>query len=461
MGWLPDELYPIRHFSSEEFSSGNWRNGQVASDQEAFIRKAKSIGKRFNVTVLYDLYAAGFLWEHLMPLFHALPGKIFVATAELVPLQSQLGLGMQQEAALSRRGFLESDILKGDANYLHWSLRASPRWLVLSAGHGVHWDVRPGHPQFITLGHGVDEDHLWRLNEMAKVSEAEKYPSLSFSRYLQEHCHRPVDALLRWVNPNRPVILYFASKCMSCDQPCFISKPPLTRWCKQRDMPDRTVIGGLRMLSRIANVIVRPHPRDLDSVDSSIAAFRDLFPRCYIDDYKMGHSIHALAKLADVIISEPSAVMASALYQASDTALVYLLRNRSLYDCINDKVINRSMAEIFFPPESNSSFDLIRAVKKAMAQNGPEQRRARQEHFKRYYGDIDGYEEYRIAASILESRIWGNVEMAREVGTLKRILSKFTSKSKLNGVRPPTCDRSCCLHEGWPKPDLAEEPRRT
>jgi len=198
------------------------------------------------------------------------------------------------------------------------------------------------------------------------------------------------------------------------------------------------------MLCKAMNVIIRPHPRDLDGVEFGLNAWRKEFPDCIINDYKDGFDVVGLAGLADVIVAEPSGVSTALIASMPQKPAVYLLRNRGTYECLEDLVVNSSMAHVFFPMEAQDEADLLKAVRRANANYGKTQRAARHTYFKRYFGYIDGYEEYRVVFGVLQRTTFGDEDMRREVGELGKLLARFTKPSQIDGVTPPMCDRLCC-----------------
>eukprot|EP00929_Paragymnodinium_shiwhaense_P053309 TRINITY_DN26678_c0_g1_i3.p1 TRINITY_DN26678_c0_g1~~TRINITY_DN26678_c0_g1_i3.p1 ORF type:complete len:144 (-),score=13.33 TRINITY_DN26678_c0_g1_i3:71-502(-) len=99
-----------RYFKPRDFARGNWKNGRVGPAETAFIEKVAKIQQMFKIVPWYDMYESGFLWDHMMPLFHVLPGKLALPKTELWPEQSVQGMGLQQAMAIPRRGFTSSDI---------------------------------------------------------------------------------------------------------------------------------------------------------------------------------------------------------------------------------------------------------------------------------------------------------------------------------------------------------------
>eukprot|EP00928_Gymnodinium_smaydae_P073486 TRINITY_DN56683_c0_g1_i1.p1 TRINITY_DN56683_c0_g1~~TRINITY_DN56683_c0_g1_i1.p1 ORF type:complete len:294 (+),score=41.70 TRINITY_DN56683_c0_g1_i1:571-1452(+) len=190
--------------------------------------------------------------------------------------------------------------------------------------------------------------------------------------------------------------------------------------------PAHAVVQGLNMLAAEHNVVIRPHPLDADNGDAR-RYLETVFPRCVVDDYKLGNSPQALAERAEVLISEPSALLSTLLPGLPRKPIVYVLRHWGLYLCARDSVLNDSMVEVFFPDHVNSSSAFLYAVARARAFVGPAQERARQEYVRLYHGDVDGYEEYRVALMLLRYYTLGNRHMAREVERLTQILAKFTT----------------------------------
>eukprot|EP00928_Gymnodinium_smaydae_P015770 TRINITY_DN15846_c0_g1_i2.p1 TRINITY_DN15846_c0_g1~~TRINITY_DN15846_c0_g1_i2.p1 ORF type:complete len:385 (-),score=83.31 TRINITY_DN15846_c0_g1_i2:27-1181(-) len=315
-----------RSFTASDFAAGNWRNGSVGREQQAFIDQVKRIMDLFKIEVWYDMYEGGFLWDHLMPMFHVLPGKLVFPRDSDINQELQ-GLGAQQRAALERRGFdPEQDVTLGGTQAMHWHVESGRRHIVLSMSPPARWDLRSTTDQFFELSHGVDEDHFWRL-EGHKAEHAAWSPSLLFSKYAHEHCRRGTEPLKAKLKPSRLTVLYLASKANHCNDACFFSGPSFDN-CSPKN-PNPHIWTFLQRMSRRHNVIIRPHPRDLDGADGGYKRIRRTFPHCLISEYKDGYDVRALARLADVILAEPSGVSSAVLAEAPGTAFVYLLRERS------------------------------------------------------------------------------------------------------------------------------------
>eukprot|EP00929_Paragymnodinium_shiwhaense_P053311 TRINITY_DN26678_c0_g1_i8.p1 TRINITY_DN26678_c0_g1~~TRINITY_DN26678_c0_g1_i8.p1 ORF type:complete len:441 (-),score=70.42 TRINITY_DN26678_c0_g1_i8:67-1389(-) len=397
-----------RYFKPRDFARGNWKNGRVGPAETAFIEKVAKIQQMFKIVPWYDMYESGFLWDHMMPLFHVLPGKLALPKTELWPEQSVQGMGLQQAMAIPRRGFTSSDIEESSTPAFHNHLNSGRRNLIISVSNGALWGLRDEIDQFVQLSHGVDEDHLWRM-EWNKADLSALNPTLLFSKYLREHCHRNASAMAARLRKDVPTVLYIASKPMMCHQPCFLSQPPF-KFCPKdgdNEMPSWVIWKGLQRLCREMNVIIRPHPRDFDGAEFGMQTWRQTFPDCIINDYKDGFSFFGLASIADVVIAEPSGISTAVIAGMPAIPAVYLLRSRQMYTCMEHLVINSSMAEIFFPLEGEDDRALLKAVRRAKAKHNMRRSGPRRAYFKKYFGYIDGYEEYRVALRILKKHVHG------------------------------------------------------
>merc|ERR1712185_626567 len=110
-----------------------------------------------------------------------------------------------------------------------------------------------------------------------------------------------------------------------------------------------------------------------------------------------------------------------------DKPIVYLVRDWERYMCAKQFVLNESAVEVFFPDHVNSSDAFLYSIARAKAFTGPSRAQARRDYMKLYFGDLDGYEEYRVLIMLLRGLIKGSKIMAREVARLEELLSRFSS----------------------------------
>mmetsp|Transcript_8891 Transcript_8891/g.26981 ORF Transcript_8891/g.26981 Transcript_8891/m.26981 type:complete len:488 (+) Transcript_8891:69-1532(+) len=450
------------------YSTGDWRNASVDEEQRRFVALASRIADRFGVEIWYDVCSHGYVWEHLLPIFHALPGRILAAaSATERSWPPGLSSGRQQDGLLTR-GFREGDVVEGTPEVVQAFLRTSRRHLVLAAG-GIRdwmaekWGLRRGvtpFEQLWTLSHGIDEGHFWG-DDASKLSHGAGLPPVLFSRYLRKQRSGAVEALMSRLTPGMPTVVYLASILNQCHSPAFLTLGPVgvAAQCGSsgRGHGHRAVVAALRHLVRTGhNVVVRLHPQDIE--ERGLEAYRALLPGCLFDDYRAGRSAGDLAGVADIVVAEPSGSTFAVLHDAPKTPIVYLLRDREMYGCVKDKVLNESMADVVFlgPPaqvagnrSSAPAAALLRAVRRTMGTTvGDQQVQARLSHVRRYYGDIDGFEEYRFAAALLRRLVFGDRTMARALVELEGLLARFSVLPVDQELpQPPICDTPCCRED--------------
>ncbi|CAE8626298.1 unnamed protein product, partial [Polarella glacialis] len=454
---------------SGRFSAGNWRDGEVDAPQAAFIRAAQSLASKLGLQVWYDVCSHGYVWDHLLTLFHVLPGRLLVPSFGEAAWPPGVSSGSQHEGLLTR-GFREADVLLASDADVRDFLALGPRHLVLATGGVRDWlaekwglrrpeqrtstsrsaaTTRDVFSQVVALSHGADEDHFWG-GDSSKVERGARFPTLQFTRYMQRHRHKSAalssSKLLSWLRPGLPTLLYLATSLDHCSSPAFLSPAPTGTWrCEPGKAPSRVVMRGLRHLCSKANVIVRPHPQDLE--EHGLSYFGRALPGAFIDDYRAGRTPGELAELADVLVGEPSAATAAALRSALGKPLVYLLRDERMYSCVRAHVLNDDMAEVFFPDAANSSAALfLRVLERARARDWRSARAARSRYLRRYHGRVDGFEEYRLALRLLELGAGqGDSDFpAAELRELRRLLRNFSHVPLWDTPRPPPCNSSCC-----------------
>eukprot|EP00933_Yihiella_yeosuensis_P018054 TRINITY_DN14977_c0_g1_i1.p1 TRINITY_DN14977_c0_g1~~TRINITY_DN14977_c0_g1_i1.p1 ORF type:complete len:130 (+),score=18.44 TRINITY_DN14977_c0_g1_i1:555-944(+) len=127
-----------------------------------------------------------------------------------------------------------------------------------------------------------------------------------------------------------------------------------------------------------------------------------------------------------------------------------------MYRCVRDRVINDDIAEVFFPDTANTSTAFLRVVDRALTRDWSQTLSARRNYLLRYHGQIDGFEEYRLALELLEASISVGTSVAStstssSLRSLKSLLANFSSIIVGEGhPQPPPCDTLCCkkvLHD--------------
>eukprot|EP00929_Paragymnodinium_shiwhaense_P093604 TRINITY_DN53814_c0_g1_i1.p1 TRINITY_DN53814_c0_g1~~TRINITY_DN53814_c0_g1_i1.p1 ORF type:complete len:495 (-),score=116.98 TRINITY_DN53814_c0_g1_i1:634-2118(-) len=445
--------------SSWLLSQGNWRDGKVTDLEKVFISRVKYIARRFAVKFAYDLYAPGYVWDHVMPIFHVFPGKLLLPDLRLSKAGDSSFLNIvgeqcmhpfvekgwcDQHKVMLKRGFNESDVMYATQDEVNDYIAGSVRHVILSTGgddkaHIIKWGVKRSKAQVVHLSHGTDEDHIWRGAVLGRRQGY--FPSILFTRFMgQTRRLNP-----RWMSanmrPGLPIIYYIATFSGGDLRKCRVPTVILPR--KGCEEPAFAVVSGLKTLAHSYNIIIRPHPLDIDT-KTRLDYLRQTFPNCIIDDYKDGNSPVALAELAEVIIAEPSSLITSLLFFLKRKPIVYLVRDWQRYTCARDYVINDAMAEVFFPDSVNSTSAFLYAVARAKAfAGGPGQEEARRKYVKLYYGDLDGFEEYRVVVMILRYCVHGDVVMERQVDRLEADLKRF---SQLDVPAPWTQEEMPGIH---------------
>eukprot|EP00933_Yihiella_yeosuensis_P081192 TRINITY_DN94753_c0_g1_i1.p1 TRINITY_DN94753_c0_g1~~TRINITY_DN94753_c0_g1_i1.p1 ORF type:complete len:388 (+),score=47.65 TRINITY_DN94753_c0_g1_i1:273-1436(+) len=379
-----------------------------------------------------------------MPLFHALPGKVIIRE--------------YPAHCLEAAGFHEEDVIHATSRSVEQFVDSKKQHFVLTAGlqTSMHAAWKWGLPysnQFITLRGGNDEDHFWnegaRSHGSDKVEQSARFPTLLNTKYVQQNCRRSSKAWSHRILPDRKTIFYLATRPHGCSDVGFISPPP-GRHCQEGRFPSKVVLQGLVKLAQQQNVIVRPHPADIDHYFSNPSFWQNWCPGCILDDYRDGYSFFDTATLADVIIGEPSAVTSGVVYHAAEKGIpmIYLLRDFSLYLCLRKKVLNTSMAYLFFPDFSHHWKDFVDTVKKVQLKQPRTALRLQKAYFEALNGPIDGYEEYRVATALLKGALLGqgdDLRMAQELARLEHLLANISNLSlDLKGIQLPVCEEECC-----------------
>jgi len=125
-----------------------------------------------------------------------------------------------------------------------------------------------------------------------------------------------------------------------------------------------------------------------------------------------------------------------------------------MYNCMREHVFNDDMAEVLFPDALSDPSALPLAVIRAKARNGWGQWQARRMYLRKMLGEVDGYEEYCVAAHIIETHAAGS--MPQEVESLRETLSSFTNCTP--GRHPASLTfprwRECCTKLHWARAGL-------
>ena len=136
----------------------------------------------------------------------------------------------------------------------------------------------------------------------------------------------------------RPVLVYFATFAFWETDPGFID------FNEQVHLPLVSVIDDLNSLSRIYNVVIRPHPLTPARYIAGGSSMEERFPRAILDVPQLGFHFLDAAREADVIVAEPGSVAHAALVVTASKPWVYLLKQRSLYEKCFDVLLNEEMA---------------------------------------------------------------------------------------------------------------------
>jgi hypothetical protein len=240
-----------------------------------------------------------------------------------------------------------------------------------------------------------------------------------------------------------------------CKDNSFLSAAPNVKgpcMFKRGSMQNPHILKALNLLTSTHNVIIRPHPRTLDDDYGGVEEYQKLCPNCIIDDYKNRFDPGEVAKMVETVVIEPSAVAFNIVHAAPNKKYIVMIRDIDRYDCIKPTVMNDKMATVFFPEKYDHHVHFVKAIEKVRdEQNSDEKVRNRQEWFHKFYGDIDGFEEYRAVVQLF-TRIAAprgpypkNQRMLDDVEKLQEYLKKFTA---INGkkVTPevPRCSMECC-----------------
>lgn len=103
----------------------------------------------------------------------------------------------------------------------------------------------------------------------------------------------------------------------------------------------------------------------------------------------------------DIVVSPPSGILCSSLNLGVRPVLMSVARDRDHLDSFGDTVLNGNSTEVWFQGE-----DIAAAVHQAAADDYPVSKIRHQEsYWRRKYGCIDGFEDYRTLLLILRDRM--------------------------------------------------------
>jgi hypothetical protein len=431
-----------------------WRGGSVSEDESKFIKLARDFAEDYKVQFAFMMCCDGSVWEHLVPIFHILPGKILLPDNTSTLMRSLLRTnnyaGLSNSIA-SSRGLEESDIIY-HRDVFGW-LKQKPRHVVLhtvpeSQIPNMNFAIMPGaSDRFFLQPHGYDDDHLWdERSRLVRTWKNRRFPSVWFSNFLQTHALAKPQLYLNELpnfDKSKKTVLYLSSYSDTCHYNSFLSKSSSRGTCKTGY---DGVVEGLNLLTKNYNVIVRPHPRVLDEDFKGVENFQKICSKCIIDDYKNGFSIGETAKLSDVVVIEPSSMAFQVIQHAPEAQILLMLKDEKRYACIKDTVMNDDMATIYWPDAHRNGFGLLKAVDN-IKRPTPEMVKARKEWFQAYQGDIDGFEEYRVVLQMFRALDCGGAckDMQEDITNMEELLGKFSNISARK--KSPVlyqCHGDCC-----------------
>ena len=357
--------------------------------EQNFIKAIKNIGLSNNINVCYLIEGFIYIVDHLIPLFHVFPGPMVCLNIEENIVAQYL---------INRKGFSKALFIEADKNVLKKYLNQSPTNLVVSCSGNALSELRQeDHPNYVVLTHGIDEDYVYRKKiQLDELPIPEKWISLVFSKFNRSFIH---DNRLNNIDldPKKKTIMFSGTIGLPGDF-LNVGKTPKKIWKK--------LLNELDQCTKKYNVIVRPHPKLKEKSIKEIEKKHNIILIKPLDYPFYLPFVHKV----DVIIGPPTGVLCGSTYY-SEKPLIVLRPDVSWNGSDNAKTskMNGSLMLspatcIFVNEHTYMDTSLMNLVEKALENNLENKQRivARKNYFKYWFGNIDGYEDYKTWIKILK-----------------------------------------------------------
>lgn len=291
------------------------------------------------------------------------------------------------------------------------------------------------YPNFIVLNHGIDEDYIW--TKLKKIDNKNKPAPIIYGRgflsmlFTESHeklsinfaSEEDIKAYYK-IDPQKKTVLYSSSISGSttCDD---------IKYIEFIKTYQDEVVQQLKILKESYNVILRLHPLLEDNIFEElrkkgfIIAPSDKFP-----------SFKNTVKVADLIIGPPTTIVCFSTY-FHDKPIIrllpfehkYLNKAKQLFEMNSEIMLTEKHIYSITSDKVDKIAETVDlAFSDNMQKTNIEKSIAKQNYFKRWYGEITKYEDYRTFLIIFD-----NIKRIekKSINSLKKYLEKIFGETFL------------------------------
>ncbi len=377
---------PVELEIAWDYDLNSLPNDSKFGTERDFSEEAIKLAKNHGLKICYIIQSPSYFLTYGLPLAHVLPAPF---------------CGYKDKERSEKMG-----ILLNYKGYKNTHLLSEKQLKKLNSLNvlmvGVVDDGFLDGQKIYNVRHGVDEDLLFNYN--IKFSDFERPISFIFSRF---NSHK-MDWSFLGLDKKKKTLVYMSTVGES-------------EFLDEHSGLQEKVISQLIRLKSKYNIVVRPHPL------LSPLLVNELKKDFFVVSVEQSQGFAPLYEIADLIIGNPTSSTTTAATSKPELPIV-ILRPTKFWPHYKiqhtlDEVAEKNSGKVMSSEEAilqnEHNLDLEQAVENALNDPKHESKiEKRREYFERWFGCVDGYEEYRVIINIFERE-------GINVKSLKEIYGKF------------------------------------